>query len=34
MIHTPLCDLLGIQYPVFQGGMAWIADGKAGGGRL
>ena len=28
MIHTPLCDLLGIQYPVFQGGMAWIADGK------
>jgi enoyl-[acyl-carrier protein] reductase II len=27
MIHTPLCDLLGIQYPVFQGGMAWIADG-------
>lgn len=28
MIHTPLCELLGIQYPVFQGGMAWIADGK------
>ena len=28
MIHTKLCDLLGIQYPVFQGGMAWIADGK------
>lgn len=28
MIRTPLCDLLGIQYPVFQGGMAWIADGK------
>lgn len=28
MIHTPICDLLGIQYPVFQGGMAWIADGK------
>ena len=28
MIHTPLCDLLGLQYPVFQGGMAWIADGK------
>ena len=20
--------MLGIQYPVFQGGMAWIADGK------
>lgn len=28
MIHTPICDLLGIQYPVFQGGMAWIADGE------
>lgn len=28
MIHTPLCDLLGIEYPVLQGGMAWIADGK------
>ena len=28
MIHTELCDLLGIEYPVFQGGMAWIADGK------
>lgn len=28
MIHTELCDLLGIEYPVFQGGMAWIARGK------
>ncbi|MDY3014750.1 MAG: enoyl-[acyl-carrier-protein] reductase FabK [Evtepia sp.] len=28
MIRTPLCDLLGIEYPVLQGGMAWIADGK------
>ncbi len=28
MIKTPICDLLGIDYPVFQGGMAWIADGK------
>ena len=28
MIRTELCDLLGIEYPVFQGGMAWIADGK------
>lgn len=27
MIHTPLCDLLGLEYPIFQGGMAWIADG-------
>jgi len=25
MIHTPLCDLLGIQYPIIQGGMAWAA---------
>lgn len=28
MIHTPVCDLLGIQYPVLQGGMAWIADAE------
>jgi len=28
MINTPICDLLGIKYPIFQGGMAWIADGK------
>lgn len=28
MIQSQLCELLGIQYPVFQGGMAWIADGK------
>ena len=27
-METPICDLLGIRYPVFQGGMAWIADGK------
>lgn len=27
MIQSALCSLLGIQYPVFQGGMAWIADG-------
>ena len=26
MLRTPLCDLLGIDVPVFQGGMAWIAD--------
>lgn len=26
MLKTPLCDALGIQKPVFQGGMAWIAD--------
>jgi len=28
MINTPICELLGIKYPLFQGGMAWIADGK------
>jgi enoyl-[acyl-carrier protein] reductase II len=28
MIKTDLCDLLGIEYPIFQGGMAWIADAK------
>ena len=28
MIASPICDMLGIRYPVFQGGMAWIADGK------
>lgn len=28
MIHTPICEMLGITYPIFQGGMAWIADGK------
>ena len=28
MIKSDICDLLGIEYPVFQGGMAWIADGK------
>ncbi len=28
MIHTPICDLIGIEYPIFQGGMAWIADAE------
>lgn len=28
MIDSPICSLLGIKYPIFQGGMAWIADGK------
>ncbi len=27
MIVTPITEMLGIKYPVFQGGMAWIADG-------
>ena len=28
MIKSEICEILGIEYPVFQGGMAWIADGK------
>lgn len=28
MVKSVLCEMLGIRYPVFQGGMAWIADGK------
>ncbi len=28
MILSPICSMLGIEYPIFQGGMAWIADGK------
>ena len=26
MIRTPLCDLAGIEYPIFQGGMAHVSD--------
>lgn len=26
MIHSSLCELLGIEYPIIQGGMAWVAD--------
>lgn len=28
MIKSPICDMLKIKHPIFQGGMAWIADGK------
>lgn len=28
MIRSVLCDILGIEKPIFQGGMAWIADAK------
>lgn len=28
MLQSQICDVLGIQYPVFQGGMAWIADAE------
>ena len=26
MIRTPLCDIAGIEYPIFQGGMAHVSD--------
>lgn len=26
MFQTPICELLGIKYPILQGGMAWISD--------
>lgn len=26
MIKSKICDLVGIKYPIFQGGMAWISD--------
>ncbi|MDR1603439.1 MAG: nitronate monooxygenase [Gracilibacteraceae bacterium] len=28
MIRTPLCDLLGIEFPIFQGGMAWVSEAR------
>ena len=28
MIRTALCDLLDIQYPIIQGGMAWISTAE------
>ena len=26
MIKSRICEMLGIKYPIFQGGMAWVAD--------
>ena len=26
MIKSRICQMLGIEYPIFQGGMAWVAD--------
>ncbi len=26
MLKSKICDMLGIRYPIFQGGMAWVAD--------
>ena len=28
MIKSKLCDLLNIEYPIFQGGMAWVANAE------
>ena len=28
MIRTPLCDLLGIKYPIIEGGMAWVGTAE------
>jgi enoyl-[acyl-carrier protein] reductase II len=28
MIHTALCDLMGIDHPIVQGGMAWVATAQ------
>lgn len=28
MIKTRICELIGIEYPIFQGGMAWTATGE------
>ena len=27
-MNTRLCELLGIEYPIFQGGMAWVATAE------
>ena len=26
MLRSPICETIGIKYPVFQGGMAWVAN--------
>lgn len=28
MIKSHICEILGIKYPIFQGGMAWVADAR------
>lgn len=28
MFHTKFCEMIGIDYPIIQGAMAWIADGN------
>ncbi len=31
LFYTPLCEKLGIRYPIIQGGMAWVATGELAG---
>lgn len=31
MIRTKICELVGIEYPIFQGGMAWVSTGELAG---
>ncbi len=31
MLKSRICEMLGIKYPVFQGGMAWVADAELAG---
>ncbi|MFA7215330.1 MAG: nitronate monooxygenase, partial [Bacillota bacterium] len=28
MMHTRVCEILGIKYPILQGGMAWVATAE------
>ena len=28
MIKSRICELIGLQYPIFQGGMAWVSESK------
>ena len=28
MLHTSICEAIGIEKPIFQGGMAWVSDAK------
>ena len=28
MMTSPICEMLGVRYPVFQGGMAWVSEAK------
>lgn len=30
-MKTQITEILGITYPIFQGGMAWVADGDLAG---